>query len=704
MSISTIPNQPINFTKPVIIAACPEKEPPVLIAPGDPIVFQFLQERCADADQYLEPIGPSEWIDNPGWTIGAGFAALTVGNGGQYIEESSWTAVVGQVYDVEVVVGDIAGDGFFIQVGGTQTAVFTPGTHRFTVEAAIATGARATAIGDNSAGTITSFKVYEANRNFSVAVVDESGEVVSYSPTGDPEMFVYNGQHVTFSKYFDEEVSGCFTFQLSDNCTEEPVTYCSQTFQPVGCEQGIVLRTCNDANAMGFVPGYFQARVSASLVRPNWEFEVSEERLSNGVLNRHFIERQEVYQLSVETVGASLHPWLAAAAMFDHFYVEGTEWSVDADGYQPGYGDRTGNGGVLMTVRNPKKVLRRVRCADIGEGCDPANDPICNTANADVQLVLQDGDILVRIDVYGSMGFVIKEAIYTVNGVPQPVILINGTPGTYGGGDINPGDVVTVTLVNANDPLCNDVRGPFSLNPTLCDIAASMEGCESFTFTITEDPDDPAEAFYIFSNQEGQGGTEWFTVIEPDGTVVPCENVAGGDAYVRPSGTIKAGNYCVYASDESGNPQPGVFYDLQIGYGSGFYQIISDLNLSRIESIGVVPSANNLVITGAVFTEKPAIQQMQSMNNIGIQASTFATGAAPEVSGMPQLLNINFGGNNLSVADVDRIFNEISAGTTAGGGSISTILQDPPAPPTSASDAARTELSSRSPAWLLGFD
>jgi hypothetical protein len=704
MSISTIPNQPINFTKPLIIAACPEKEPPVLMAPGDPIVFQFLQERCEGADQYLESIGPSEWIDNPGWTIGAGFAALTVGNGGQYIEESSWTAVVGMVYDVEVVVGDIAGDGFFIQVGGTQTAVFTPGTHRFTVEAAIATGARATAIGDNSAGTITSFKVYEANRNFSVAVVDESGEVVSYSPTGDPEMFVYNGQHVTFSKYFDEEVSGCFTFQLADNCTEEPVTYCSQTFQPVGCEQGIVLRTCNDANAMGFVPGYFQARVSASLVRPNWEFEVSEERLSNGVLNRHFIERQEVYQLSVETVGASLHPWLAAAAMFDHFYVEGTEWSVDADGYQPGYGDRTGNGGVLLTVRNPKKVLRRVRCADIWEGCDPANDPICNTANADVQLVLQDGDILVRIDVYGSMGFVIKEAIYTVNGVPQPVILINGTPGTYGGGDINPGDVVTVTLVNANDPLCNDVRGPFSLNPTLCDLAASMEGCESFTFTITEDPDDPGEAFLIRSNQEGQGGTEWFTVVEPDGNVVPIENVSGGDGYTAVSGLVKVGNYCVYASDENGNPAPGVFYDLLFGWSTGFYSPTSDLDLSRLTSIGAEPSTNELIVAGVVFNTKPAIQQMLNMTNIVLQGCKYGPGAFPEVTGLSALLGASFTNSNLPSSEVDRIFNEISATTTAGGGAASTIGQTPPAPPTSASDAARTELSSRSPAWLLGFD
>jgi hypothetical protein len=702
MSIFPIPNQPINFTDPVILAACPDQEPPVLMAPGDPIVFQFLQQRCEGVEQFLEPIGPSEWIDNPGWTLGAGFAALVVGNGGEYIEESAWEAIIGEVYDVEVVVDSIAGDGFLINVGGTQTAVFTPGTHRFTVEAELATYARATAIGDNSAGVISSFKVYEANRDFSVAVVVGGTDVDVYNPTEDPEMFIYSGQHVTFNKNFTEDVEGCFRFELRDGCAYGSPVYCSQEFKVVDCKEGLLVRTCNDSTAMGFVAGYFQARIPASLVRPTWEFEVSEERLSNGQLNRHFIERQAVYQLSIEIVGAKLHPWLAALAMFDHLYIAGTEWSADADGYAPGYGDQTGNGGVAITVRDPKTVLRRVRCEDIGEGCDPANDPICNSANADVALVVADGDIILRVDVYGSMGFVIAQAIYTVNGVEQTPININGTPGAYGGGDIFPGDVVMVTLTNANDPLCNDVRGPFTLTPTACQLAQSLDGCESFTFTITEDPDDPGEGFFIRSNQEGQGGAEWFTVIEPDGTVVPIENVVAGNGYTVLSGSIKAGEYCVFASDENGNPQPGVFYDLQVSWSTGFYKNTRNLDLSRLESIGVVPSGSEFVVSGAIFSEKPAIQQMTSMSNCVLQACDYGPGASPEISGLPNLVGIAITAGNLTSADVDRLLGEAAANNSLTGGSFSTVFQTPPAPRTSASDAAEADLTARS--WFLGFD
>lgn len=214
------------------------------------------------------------------------------------------------------------------------------------------------------------------------------------------------------------------------------------------------------------------------MTRPTWEHEVSEERLSNGTINRYFIERQVAYLLSIEIVGASLHPWLSALAMFDHLYVEQGEWIADAEGYAPAYGDvLTGKGSSVLTLRQPAQALRRVRCEDIGAGCDPSNDPICNTANADVAIVLFEGQLVLRVDVYSSLGFVVEAIEYSINGVDQTPILVNGVPGTYGAGDIVPGDEVRVVLVNAKEPLCNDDRGVLVV-PSPCELLEYPEGCQ----------------------------------------------------------------------------------------------------------------------------------------------------------------------------------------------------------------------------------
>jgi hypothetical protein len=281
---------------------------------------------------------------------------------------------------------------------------------------------------------------------------------------------------------------------------------------------------------------------------------------------------------------------------------------------------------------------------------------------------------------------------------------------------------VTVTLVNANDPLCNDVRGPFSLNPTLCDLAASMEGVQYFSFTYTGDnqlvimtdlygPPEGPGAGHVTIIRKGEGGDTW-TI--PTGETLSLE----GEGY--------EGDYCVFSSDEEGEPLAGAWGSLLLmGLGS----TIGSKNIEKLELSRVLIADNGggatpaLFINDTLFTVDPDLRHMTQLVSYSFGNCIFPTfpnttgmdmqyidlpgcslEAAPSLVGYPNLISFAASDNNLPDTEVDRIFNEISAGTTAGGGSISTIGQTPPAPPTSASDAARTELSSRSPAWLLGFD
>jgi hypothetical protein len=719
MSLTTIPNQPINLTDPVILVECPDIDPPMLIADGDPIVFQFLQERCEGAEQFLSEIDPSDWIDNPGWTIGTGFASLVVGNGGQYIEESLWTATLAEVYEVEITLSSVAGEGFFVQVGGTQVLVNTPGTTRFTISAAIATFTRVVAVGDTSAGTITSFKVYEANRDFTVAIVQAGVDFEVYSPIDDPEMFVYRGQHVTFNKFFNEGLGGCFYIELRDYCTGYPIEYCSRQFKVVECREGLVIRTCNDTDAMGFVAGFFQARLPASLMRPSWEYEVSEERLSNGVQNRHFIERQAVYQLGIEIVGAMLHQWLAALPMFDHLYIGDTEWSVDPDGYSPAYDAQTGNASALVTVRDPNSTLRRVRCEDIGAGCDPANDPICNTANADVAIVVYEGQLVLRVDVYSSLGFVVQSIEYSINGVDQAPILVNGVPGVYGAGDIVPGDVVRVVLVNAKDPLCNDARAAYIVQHP-CEFLEFPEGCSRFSFTYTKES---FNGLYIaIQGMAYPPPAGFFTVIDPDGGVY---TLTSEDSFYTETGPD--GPYCVFNSDGSGKPVAGSWTGAQL-YGAGFAdeRTITNLNINNLSLVAdtdplieeALISLANVVLVGELnLSIFPALNNIQLNdcdvpvlpNTSGLDLRVYAIirsgiSIAPDFTVFPNIYGLDFSFNVLPTSETSRIVNEASANFVPTLGTINLTGQTPLAPLDAPGLVSKAELEGRSPGWTVSTD
>jgi hypothetical protein len=593
MSLTTIPNQPINFADPEVYAKCRDIEPELTVSLDDKMVFQFLQDRCPDAQQFLEPIGPSEWIDNPGWTIGVGLLSLVTGNGLSDVNESSFAAVIGTTYEVEVFVDSVQGDGVFVMVGGVQRLVNSPGLTKWVVTAESVQGARAIAVSDNSAIVITSFEVWEANRSFTVAFVG-ADSTVTYDPVNDPEFFQYIGQHVVFIAPIPEGIEGCFHMELRDECLEEYVVYCSQNIRPIGCEGTLMFRVCLDSAGLGFAPGYFTLRLPASLTNPVWEYETAEERLSNGFINRYYIDRQSIRSLSIESVSKHLHPFLAAMVMFDHFYIGEVAYSIDADTYQPSYGEgQTGTGSVTLNVRKKQELVRRVLCDDLGPGCNPANDPICPEANAVVGTEYSGGVLFAFVEVFSNLGFFVSEARWFLNGVEQTAELIGGTPGKYALGAVDPGDTVRVVFVdNQSAAECTDDRGTFTVE---------APPCTGLQITVTDDAD---AAIAL------RGSAGFVTAISPSGTLTTYANADGGIAL------DELGAWCVYPSDSDGNAS-GTYLEMGIGFTG-----VDPVEFSPMDGSGPlsVVISNAFEVSGVEWTELTLPNLVGSNEKLVLQA------------------------------------------------------------------------------------
>jgi hypothetical protein len=669
MSLTTIPNQPINFADPEVYAKCSDIEPELTVSLDDKMVFQFLQDRCPDAVQYLDPISPSDWIDNPGWTIGAGLLSLVTGNGLSDVNESSFAATIGTTYEVDVFVDSVQGDGVFVMVGGVQRLVNSPGLHKWVVTAEVMQGARAIAVSDNSAIVITSFEVWEANRSFTVAFVG-ADSTVEYNPVDDPEFFQYIGQHVVFIAPIPEGIEGCFHMELRDECLEDAVVYCSQSIRPIGCEGTLMLRACLDSAGLGFAPGYFTVRLPASLTNPLWEYETAEERLSNGFINRYYIDRQSVRSLSIESVSKHLHPFLAAMAMFDHFYIGEVAYSIDADTYQPSYGEgQTGTGSVTLNVRKKMELVRRVLCDDLGPGCNPANDPICPQANAVVGTEYSEGVLFAFVEVFSNLGFLVSEARWFLNGVEQTAILVAGTPGKYALGEVVPGNTVRVVFVdNQSAAECTDDRGTFT-------VQAPCESDTSLSFAF------PEGAGGIFFGATTSG---YFTVFYPE--FDSFELVESGQ------GANISGTCCIVPTDIDGNPM-GQWTGVGFVFGSpGNNGVVIDLsNLAGVtlsEEVDVLTSGNLASLVFVDGSERLSIEipELSGSNESLLidNCELLENVVIPAGVRFKRITVLDC--QSLSVASIDALCNALDATATGQTSSISVI--DGPAP-TAASAATR---------------
>jgi hypothetical protein len=720
MSLRPIPNQPINLLPTEIITSCPDKDVPTLIAEGDTVLLQFQQERCEGAEQWI--VSPTfkggDWNTNEtvGWTVqtGAGGVCAVVDNGGSILQNTNWTPNAGQLYELRIVVNSVQGSGFFVNVAGLIFSLTGVGEYVFTFIAQNTDQLQLQLADDTSAGCIGSVFVYDANTSFELAIVQDGADIAVVDPVNQPYLFTYSGRNVVVEWPLPEAVSGCFGFVLRDACTYgDPVDWCSQPFRVADCKSTVKLRVCNDAEALGFVAGRFEVRVQASLIRPTWEYEVAEERLSNGRINRHFIDRQSVYQFLIEIQNEKLHPFLAAMSMFDHFYIEDGAWSIDAEAYAPGYDSLTGSGGVALNVRKVQELVRKVLCDDAGPGCDPADDPICSTADVTIATVWVEGELFIRVDVLSSLGFEVSQINWSIDEVAQTPVSVGGVAGPYALGPVLSGQLIQITFVNAQDPLCNDVREVLEV-PSSCEVIDFPEGCQHFTF----DYQGITSLLLATDTNDPQTGV-FYTVIAPDGQDY---QVASGDQ-ISFDGEGNEGTYCMYSSDEDGNPIAGTWNELTI-QGVDTEEVpypISNLDLSqvfisgdgetRLEHYGVQfavdPDYSHM--TGLLllsflqcsFQSRPDTSGMTWLETIVMQVCIASLG--PVLIGMTALKNVTVDYNALSTSEVNRMLVEVSTYSTVTDGTFG-AQQTPAAPPSGAGLTAKAELEGRSPGWTITVD
>ena len=466
--IRGIPNQPLDFVGDDILG-CDEQQAPLDIASEDSIIFQFTLGRCSDATEYIgDPDFADNWKEFGDWERFPNSMCAGNGQAGAQTEYDGWTSVVSQIYEVEIVVYSISGSGATVTIGGDEYLIQSVGTHTFMSTVAVASGLVITLVDDTSAICMSSAQVYAANTSVEIQFRNESGDTLdSFDILSSPQYFEINGTTVIIRVPVDQlTLEECFKVFIVDGCSStygyDDGELCSQTLVlDKNCDTTIKLRVCNDSDqpGMGFVAGYFEARFKAKVILPKYSYDVEEERLSNGYINRHYIDRQSSRQLTFNNaaLGTSAHAFLSSIPVFDHFYIGELEYSVDVEDYEPSYPDTSATlGAVKMTIRPKQELFRKVLCEPIGVGCNPVNDPICDIPRIRIDQTIIGEQIYLQVNLYSLVGFVFTGLYATVNGVqgpfspyPSPTVAVLGPYITD--------DVVVVTVVNADDPECNYV-------------------------------------------------------------------------------------------------------------------------------------------------------------------------------------------------------------------------------------------------------
>ena len=473
--ITAIPNQPINFLPSEIIVDCPDKRLPLIVDAADVIRFQVAIDapnggsygygnEIRDWQVVFTWAGVGAWVsDVQGWLCANEPSA------GGYIEPFADTLspTVGVVYQVVVDVPSISGTATF-SMAGQSFVISSPGSSTFLVVAATTAGPRITLDNSDSLICVERVRVYEVFGGdggciVNVEVVEAVTDDVLLSVDSDtrPDLFAVGSSNITasISLVGIEDIEGkCVFLRISSSCDDGGSPLCSQSIKVGECDGTILVRACLDHDAMGFdAPAIFEARLKASLVRPRWEHDSSEERWSDGTINRYYIDRQRVMPLLLQMVDETLHPFLAALCMFDHVYLGASEYSVDANGYDPDYSDAlTGTAGTLLTVRPKRELMRRVTCEAPGTGCDPANDPPCSAPNVflSYRYDAEDGGWFVDVTIYSAIGFLPEHVTAWVNDsfLAQETWT---TPTSFTFGPIPLSADVRIEISNKDEPSCD---------------------------------------------------------------------------------------------------------------------------------------------------------------------------------------------------------------------------------------------------------
>ena len=386
--ISAVPNQPIalNDTR---LQGCYTSGPTrcLLALPTDVLQVQIEGAQCDTAEGKLS--NPN-FESTTGWA-GTGQFGSWVIEGGRAchdaafqtaLVDTTFSPVVGNPYVIEFVIESLVGSIFLSFAGLTET-ITSPGTYTFSTVAVSSFPLAFIPINiTNEDGIVTNpaevclsyAQVYDANTDLTVSLVEDGSVAYSFTYAGAPENFAFDRDRVNISVPLEElgVDDGCYILRVEDGCDE--VTLESQCISVADHTCTLELSGCNNNDAGGlYFPGFTPSmRARAELVRPSFEYEVSEERLSNGRINRYYADRQRVMELRVDPLDEFGHDFLSALVLYDHFYIGQTEYVIDADDYQPAYGDVWDDqGGVVLKVRPKQELARKVLLGPDDVACSP---------------------------------------------------------------------------------------------------------------------------------------------------------------------------------------------------------------------------------------------------------------------------------------------------------------------------------------------
>lgn len=377
--IAAIPNQPVNFGPSALAGClCGDMEPPLLFDPeADTLRFQVSAPVCPNAESLIAnpDFQGVNWKAGIAWVLGPGIACGQ-GLAGARLEDSGFSPVPGETYVLVFSITSVTGTVSW-QFGGAS-GIFgpqaSPSVHEITVTATNAGALVVTLDSDESAICFEMIAAYAANRDLTVEIVSGGDVVAEFTTEDDPDSFTFHDGIIAASLSLSGiGLTGCFTVRLTNACADIVTVLESQTIaavEPGSCT--LLIRACNDSTAFGLAPEPLEMRLQASLSRPRWGYDVSEERRSNGRIMRHYADRSATMELRIEMQSQWAHPFLAMLPVFSHVYVGRREVVVDADGYEPLYGDVfDGTGGIVLTVRPKQELARRVLCDAEGPGCSP---------------------------------------------------------------------------------------------------------------------------------------------------------------------------------------------------------------------------------------------------------------------------------------------------------------------------------------------
>jgi hypothetical protein len=194
---------------------------------------------------------------------------------------------------------------------------------------------------------------------------------VDYGEPGATFQFGDERLTVTVDPDLIADLQGCYTFELTDGCDD--TTLISGCLNIGNHECTMLVTACSSTEVMGFRDGFTPTmRVCADIIRPRFKYEFGEERLSNGLMNRYYADRQRTMELRIGRLGEFGHEFISTLPLWDHVYFGAEAYVVTSDSYEPDYGDvYSAHGSVVLNVTPYQEKATKVRCVEDSGGCAP---------------------------------------------------------------------------------------------------------------------------------------------------------------------------------------------------------------------------------------------------------------------------------------------------------------------------------------------